>query len=502
MKITALMFADCLEKYLIDTAISEGNHIGYESVMLLLSDESSLKPGKAYVVDKSQLCKLADVDPSCLIISCGGNAIDFPCSVLTCSGSLSEVYKAALEAVERYSQLEENLNAGLINDKGIKYFLKICAAFFGNLIQVLDPALNVIAGISPIYEGEENQPVSFEEKDTGFSVELVSEMAKRNLLRQTFEFKSAQYLKTQLFSDGAIHLNIFDEDRYIGKLLIIENITPLKPGASDVVNIIGKYFKHLMIKRSPVVNANLFTAEYFVSEILSGRVKDSSFVSVQLSSIGWKIHDSYRVFYIQINSQDLLDYYAQSLSYRLSSTLIFPLQDGLVIVVNMGSKDTEVMDVQNYISEFLQQSRLYCGYSETFDDFLSADSFFQQAKSAALLGKRSDPSQHIFNYSDFAMQQFVSAAISMKFERTFIPSAIYKILEYDTDNGTDYYNTLKVYLENGTNQVITAKKLHIHRNSLKYRLTRLKEIADVNLDNLDQQLRFILSYRLIEFNND
>ena len=501
MKITVQMFADCLDKYLINKEIVKGNNVGYESIALLLPDEYSLKPDKAYVIDSPQLCKLADVYPSCLIISTEGNIPDLPCSVLTCSGTLSEVYEAAQEAVERYSKLEEKLNEGLLNDEGIEYFLKECAVFFGNLIQVLDPALNVIAGISPIYEGEDEWPSSFEEKNTGFSVELVSEMAKRNLLRQTFEFKSAQYFKTQLFLNGAIHLNIFDEDKYIGKLLIIENITPFKPGVSDIVNIVGKYFKHLLIKRSPVINANLFTAEYFVSEILSGRVKDTSFVSDQLSSIGWKIHDTYCVFYIQINSRDLLDYYAQSLSYRLSNTLIFPLEDGLAIVLNMGSKDSQVRDVQDYISQFLLRSRLYCGYSEKFDDFLSADSYFQQAKSAALLGKKSDPNQHIFNYSDFAMQQFVSAAISMKFERTFIPSAIHKILEYDTVNGTDYYNTLKVYLENGTNQVTTAKKLHIHRNSLKYRLTRLKEIADVNLNNLDQQLRFILSYRLIEFKN-
>ncbi len=47
----------------------------------------------------------------------------------------------------------------------------------------------------------------------------------------------------------------------------------------------------------------------------------------------------------------------------------------------------------------------------------------------------------------------------------------------------DLFNTLETYLDEGGNSVQTADTLHIHRSTLNYRLTRIREICNVDLSS-------------------
>ncbi len=497
MLITARMFADSMKNNLIESRIPENCDVGYDSVQVIFNDDICLEARHAYIIEGKLLCKLTEIDPSCLIICTLVQNIDMPCSVLICQGSLGEIYRAALDTVNLYSKLEQELNEGLLREKEPRYFVEVCARFFGNLIQLLDPAFNVIAGLSPIYEDDGSKFSGFEKKDNVFSASLVNEMSKRNLLRETYEFKSAQYYKTPLFAYGSIQLNLFEEEKYLGKLLFIENNTPFTPGVADAVNIIGKYFKHLMIKRKSSLNASLFTAEYFISEILSGRVNDAQFISSQLSNIGWDIYDPYIVLYVQLDSGDISGYYEQSLTRIINDAIVFPFEGGVVAVIRM--KDMNIKAVEQKTLVFLQESNLYAGLSEIFRDFLYINAFFIQAKDVVPLGMKTNLKQNLYHYRDYAIKHFVSAAVAMNYAGAFIHPAFQAIMAYDIENDTDFLKTLKVYLDSGTNQVLTAKLLHIHRNTLKYRLSRLKEIWNINLEDTNQRLRLILSFLLSEF---
>lgn len=53
--------------------------------------------------------------------------------------------------------------------------------------------------------------------------------------------------------------------------------------------------------------------------------------------------------------------------------------------------------------------------------------------------------------------------------------------QYDLENGTEYCETLKCYLLNEMNCAIMAEKLHVHKNTILYRLQRAGELFDLNL---------------------
>ena len=79
-------------------------------------------------------------------------------------------------------------------------------------------------------------------------------------------------------------------------------------------------------------------------------------------------------------------------------------------------------------------------------------------------------------------------------ETNLISPVLTQLKLHDSEHGTDYYNTLRVYLSCERDQTLAAKVLCIHRNSLVYRINRLKEMIDVDLDDPNERLYLILSY--------
>lgn len=74
--------------------------------------------------------------------------------------------------------------------------------------------------------------------------------------------------------------------------------------------------------------------------------------------------------------------------------------------------------------------------------------------------------------------------------------AINVLNNYDNVNNTELLKTLDAYLQHSCSQNQTAEFLHIHLNSLKYRLRRIAEISDIDFKNSEEMFYLQLSLRI------
>ena len=79
-------------------------------------------------------------------------------------------------------------------------------------------------------------------------------------------------------------------------------------------------------------------------------------------------------------------------------------------------------------------------------------------------------------------------------------AAAKKIMEYDADSGTEYAKTLRTYLDCSRDSARTAAGLSLHQNTLRYRLKRLRELFNIDLDQSEDTLVLWLSLHVLEFN--
>lgn len=74
--------------------------------------------------------------------------------------------------------------------------------------------------------------------------------------------------------------------------------------------------------------------------------------------------------------------------------------------------------------------------------------------------------------------------------------------EYDGKHGTQFFHTLKIYLECDRNLACTSRQLFIHRSTLEYRLERIQKITGADLEQPEIRFQILDSFRFLEWERE
>lgn len=138
---------------------------------------------------------------------------------------------------------------------------------------------------------------------------------------------------------------------------------------------------------------------------------------------------------------------------------------------------------EKQISNLLKMYRLESGVSEIFDDISQIVNYKYQAEQALNLGRIHRPEENIFIYNELVLENIMACVREHIDFKNYLHPAINILKDYDQKNGTEYLNTLKVYITSMCRHSVTIDKLHIHRNTLLYRLKKIEELTGTSLDD-------------------
>jgi purine catabolism regulator len=74
-----------------------------------------------------------------------------------------------------------------------------------------------------------------------------------------------------------------------------------------------------------------------------------------------------------------------------------------------------------------------------------------------------------------------------------------KLHLYDKAKGTDYLKVMERLYMNSGNRVKTAEDIFMHRNSLSYKIDKIKQIFEIDELGFSDQLYFLLSCKMLEW---
>ncbi len=141
---------------------------------------------------------------------------------------------------------------------------------------------------------------------------------------------------------------------------------------------------------------------------------------------------------------------------------------------------------------------LHIGVSYRFSDILDIGIYKAQATYAiANCLPASDPS--VYFYQDCALDEFFKKASENMHKQNYLHPAITMLQGYDKEKNTDYLHTLSVYILSMCNASETLKQLHIHRNTLPYRLRAIEKIANLDLNDVRTCAHLLCSFYLLKY---
>lgn len=223
--------------------------------------------------------------------------------------------------------------------------------------------------------------------------------------------------------------------------------------------------------------------EYFLRELLIGSESDNFHIENEVSHRQWLMKTNFRAIhagFINENkkNREYIPYILETLNAISPQQLVsFEHQQFIFILYNYEINEERVQ-FEHQIKTIIEKHKLRLGQSRSFSSIGDLRIYYEQAKRAFTLGNILSPTESFHRFSKYSYFALIS---KMKIEELRgMQCKEYRIInKYDMVHETSFIETLIAFFLNNTNMNTTAKELHIHRNTLTYRLNRIQEILQV-----------------------
>ncbi|ATL66726.1 PucR family transcriptional regulator [Nocardia terpenica] len=102
----------------------------------------------------------------------------------------------------------------------------------------------------------------------------------------------------------------------------------------------------------------------------------------------------------------------------------------------------------------------------------------------------------VVGHDELATHMLLLASVPDEVRRMFRLRLLDPLTRYDQDNGADLVHTLETFLETNGSWTRSAELLHVHVNTLRYRIARIEELTSRNLSRLADRVDFFLALAL------
>ena len=146
----------------------------------------------------------------------------------------------------------------------------------------------------------------------------------------------------------------------------------------------------------------------------------------------------------------------------------------------------------------IREYGLSAGISNSFNSLAMLKLYYGQAEKIRSLGLRLNPETRIYYYSDMILYLLIARSDPWDLEGMISPEYRALVL-YDQVHGSDLLPTLVAWHDNMLNISETAAVLHLHRNTVAYRLDMIREKVGINISRMQVLVNIVLSDRITKW---
>lgn len=188
------------------------------------------------------------------------------------------------------------------------------------------------------------------------------------------------------------------------------------------------------------------------------------------------------------------------MSHIINEQLITYFKGHIVILIT-GVNPQESLREQSVIKklqEFFSPLNIQFGISATFQETRNIFMYYRQAVLTGRIAFYKNCKRIVNLYEDFEpLQYFMSLKLNK--DNIILPiPALNLLITYDNDNGTHYYDTLREYTLTFHQSDLASRNLCIHRNTLFYRLNRIRDLFDLDFNNPSISIKLLVSFMMLE----
>lgn len=388
-----------------------------------------------------------------------------------------------------------------VSGRGLQALVDKGMELFDNPLAVFDINLNVL---TYAHKGLIDEPLWNEVILKGFiPYDTAIQIKKSRVMEKAFNGKAPSILNVPYMKNRLLSWRIVLSGETVGHIALLENSSRFKKNDMELLRLLcdlvsielQKNIKSLHTKGSPF--------EHLISDLLNGKLRSKELLKERLTHLGLKLKENFHIltaeFCSDLKSNIPLAYVRDILEQIISGSKCAVWENKIIMLIYRSKRTPFSDDEMNYLDSFLKENQMLAGVSRSFTDIINIKGFYIQACKAIEYGRRLDTKKSVYFYDDFSEFHLLDMAAVSGDIKAICSPLIPRLLEYDRINNCDLVKSLCIYLSSGNNLTRTAKKIGIHRNSMDYRIKKIEEVLDINLDDPSVTFSLNLSMKIMQF---
>ncbi|HZK23990.1 MAG TPA: helix-turn-helix domain-containing protein [Oscillospiraceae bacterium] len=293
------------------------------------------------------------------------------------------------------------------------------------------------------------------------------------------------------------------EGTNIAYLAMLEVNRPFTETDYELVPIVCDFISILMQQSQDKLNVATSETESMIINLLNGTY-DPRTAHKKTHSHQLKLADELCIICISVDEVvDSTDktVLVKSLMQNFFVGSITVIYNGSVVIINEYRHRDQLFFSKDKTSAFKQlllAHNLRAGVSRPFYHLSDIKQHFQQAQNAINTASQLAPEECLYFYEEYFFHYLVTRLLENDSIASICHPKFLQLIKRDHEKASSYALSLYLYLQNNGDIKATAQAMHLHYNTMKYRLQRISDMMDVDLNNYDILLKCKLYFLALE----
>ena len=258
----------------------------------------------------------------------------------------------------------------------------------------------------------------------------------------------------------------------------------------------------IQLLESEKINRQLFSA---MKNAISFPKKLDGYVPTLVQS-GFKKNEPYAVSIVKMKHRELItssesQWLVKSMEAQLlkagDKSFVLTMDDIYVFVFsNYSEEEMREIMLKMIMLLRMKEYQFYVGSSINHSGVEQLTNAYVQAKKVVNLSERNGWENQLVQYRELDVYQLLLAIDDKNTMKQYYDAKLGVLEKHDQNNGSNYLEFLKVYLNSNCNTNDTADKLFIHRNTVVYKIKKINELLDCDLSELEVRVKLFLAIML------
>ena len=157
----------------------------------------------------------------------------------------------------------------------------------------------------------------------------------------------------------------------------------------------------------------------------------------------------------------------------------------------------EKMEIVSSLKQICEKNEIIlAGLGSTVNSMQQIHTSFEKAGIACQLAQTAEKKQ-LLDYEELGVYKIISEVKEQPICDAFVEEVLGKLMLYDKENKVPLLPVLEAYFGNECSIVQTAEALFFHVNTMKYKLSKIKEVLGYDILLNENRMKIMLAFYIL-----